>query len=79
MIRAAIDTAALLKMLYSSLLASITIAVIFAITVFGAIRAAEHRRANRNTAAVAYGALATVGVLVATGIVIYGLMLIARK
>jgi hypothetical protein len=79
MIRATIDTAALLKMLYSSLLASIAIAVIFSTTVLGAIRATDRRRANRNAAAAAYGALATVGVLLATGIIVYGLTLMARK
>jgi Na+/H+-dicarboxylate symporter len=79
MTQAAIDTAALLKMIYSSLLASIAIAVIFATTVLGAIRATDMRRANRNGAAAAYGALATLGLLLATGIVVYGLTLIARK
>ncbi len=76
---AAIDTAALLKMLYSSLLASITVAVIFATTVLGAVRAADKRRDNHNVVAAAYVVLAAVGVLLATGIIVYGLTLIARK
>jgi phosphate/sulfate permease len=76
---AAIDTAALLRMLYSSLLGSITVAVIFATTVLGAVRATDKRRANHNVAAAAYGVLAAVGVLLATGIIVYGLTLITRK
>ncbi len=79
MIQAAIDTAALLKMLYSSLLASITTAVIYSTTVLGAVRAIDKRRANQNVAAAAYGALATVGLLLATGIIVYGLTLVTRK
>jgi Na+/H+-dicarboxylate symporter len=77
--QAAIDTAALLKMLYSSLLASIAIAVIFSTVVLGAIRATDMRRANRNAAAAAYVTLAALGVLLASGIIVYGLTLIARK
>jgi hypothetical protein len=37
------------------------------------------RRAGRATAAAAYAALATVGLLVAVGVVVYGLILVAHK
>jgi heme/copper-type cytochrome/quinol oxidase subunit 2 len=77
--KAAIDTAALLKRVYSSLLASVTVAVIFSTTVLGAIRATDKRRDNQNVAAAAYGVLAVVGVLLATAIIVYGLTLITRK
>jgi hypothetical protein len=79
MTRAAIDTGALLKMLYSSLAASIGIAVIVSTAILGAIRAGETRRAHRRGAAAAYAALAVVGILLAAAIVGYGLVLIARK
>lgn len=79
MIRAAIDTTALLKMLYSSLLASISVAVVFSTAILGAIRASDMRRENRSAAAIAYAALATVGVLLASGVIVYGLVVIARK
>jgi hypothetical protein len=79
MTRAAIDTAALLKMVYSSLLASITIAVVFATAILGAIRASEMRRAHRGVAAVAYATVAVVGVVFAASVIVYGLVLITRK
>ena len=79
MTRAAIDTTALLKMLYSSLLASVVVAVVFSTALLGAIRASDMRREGRGVAASAYAVLAAVGGLVASGVVVYGLVLIARK
>jgi hypothetical protein len=79
MTRAAIDTAALLKMVYSSLLASVFIAVVFSTALLGAIRASDSRREGRGVAATAYAALAVVGVLLAGGVIVYGLVLIASK
>jgi predicted membrane channel-forming protein YqfA (hemolysin III family) len=79
MIRAAIDTTALLKMLYSSLLASVVVAVVFSTALLGAIRASDMRREGRGVTATAYAVLAAVGVLLAGGIIVYGLVLIARK
>lgn len=79
MIRAAIDTSKLLKMLYSSLLASIFVAVVFSTALLGAIRASDMRRAGRAVAATAYTVLAAVGLLLASGVIVYGLVLIARK
>jgi Na+/H+-dicarboxylate symporter len=79
MIPAAIDTTALLKMFYSSLLASLVVAVVFSTALLGAIRASDMRRAGRGGAAVAYAVLATVGVLLAGGVVVYGVVLIASK
>ena len=79
MMRAAIDTTALLKMVYSSLLASVFVAVVFSTALLGAIRASDSRRAGRDAAATAYAALAVVGVLLASGVIVYGLVLIARK
>ena len=79
MIRGAIDSGALLKMLYSSLAASIGVTVIFATAILGAVRASELRRANRSAAATAYAALATIGIALAVGIVVYGLVLVWHK
>jgi Na+/H+-dicarboxylate symporter len=79
MIRAAIDTTALLKMIYSSLLASVVVAVVFSTALLGAIRASDMRRAGRGVAATAYAVLAAAGLLVASGVIVYGLVLIARK
>ena len=79
MTRAAIDTTALLKMVYSSLLASVFVAIVFSTGLLGAIKASDSRRAGRGVAATAYAALAVVGVLLAGGVIVYGLVLIARK
>ena len=79
MTRAAIDTTALLKMVYSSLLASVFVAVVFSTGLLGAIKASDSRREGRGVAAAAYAALAVVGVLLAGGVIVYGLVLIARK
>src|SRR5205807_7965262 len=51
---AAIDTTALLKMVYSSLLASVVVAVVFSTALLGAIRASDMRRAGRGITATAY-------------------------
>jgi hypothetical protein len=79
MIRAAVDSGALLKMLYSSLAASIGVTIIFATAILGAVRASELRRANRSAAATAYAVLAVLGIALALGIVGYGLVLVAHK
>ena len=76
---AEIDTTALLKMLYSSLLASIFVAVVFSTALLGAIRATDMRRSGRGAAAAAYAVIAAVGVLLASGVIVYGLILITRK
>ena len=79
MIRATIDTTALLKMVYSSLLASVFVAIVFSTGLLGAIKASDSRRAGRGGPAAAYAVLAVVGVLLAGGVIVYGLVLIARK
>jgi hypothetical protein len=79
MISAAIDAGALAKMLYTSLLACIGVAVIFSFALFGAIRAFDMRRSHRSVAAAAYGTLATTGVIVIVAVVVYGLALVAHK
>jgi len=76
---AAVNVGSLVKMLYSSLVAGISVALIFSIVILGAIRSIDMRRANRGGASAAYAVLATFGILLATGVVVYGLVLIARK
>ena len=79
MIAALIDTGALAKMLYSSLIAGVSIAVVFSIAVLGATRSGDMRRAHRSGAATAYAVLAALGLILTTAIVVYGLILVARK
>jgi hypothetical protein len=79
MIHAAIDSGALLKMLYSSAIAGVTVTVVFSLAILGATRSSEMRRAGRTGAATAYAALAGVGLLAAAAIAVYGVILVAHK
>jgi hypothetical protein len=79
MIAAAINTHALAKMAYSSVVAGVGVAVIFSLAILGLARSGEMRREHRTAAAVAYSALAAAGLLLAAAIVMYGLTLVAHK
>jgi predicted membrane channel-forming protein YqfA (hemolysin III family) len=79
MIAAAINTHALIKMMYSSVLAGVAVAVVFSIAILGVTRSSDLRREHRSLAAAAYTGLAAVGLLLAAAIVIYGLTLVAHK
>jgi hypothetical protein len=79
MIVAAIKWTALAKMLYASLAAGLSVALIFAIAILGAVRSTDMRRTGRGRAAAGYAALAAVGVALALGVVVYGLILVAHK
>lgn len=79
MIAAAINTHALVKMLYSSVLAGVGVAVVFSVAILGMTRSSEMRREHRTGATAAYTALAAAGLLLTAGIVIYGLILVTHK
>jgi hypothetical protein len=79
MIAAAVNTHALAKMAYSSVVAGVGVAVIFSLAILGLARSGEMRREHRTAAAVAYSALAAAGLLLAAAIVMYGLTLVAHK
>lgn len=79
MILAAINTHALVKMLYTSVLAGVGVAVVFSVAILGATRSSEMRREHRTSAAAAYTALAAAGLIVAAAMVIYGLVLLVHK
>jgi Na+/H+-dicarboxylate symporter len=76
---AAVNFTALAKMLYSSLIAGIGVALIFSVVILGAVRSSDMRRLGRGTAAAAYAVLASVGLVLAIGVVVYGLILVAHK
>lgn len=79
MIDAAVNVGSLLKMLYASLAAGIGVAVIFSVVILGTVRSSDMRRSDRAGAATAYAVLAAVGLVLATGVVVYGLILVAHK
>ncbi len=76
---ALVDAGALLKMLWASLLASTSVALVFSLVVFGATRASDLRRASRGGAATALAVMAIVALAVSIAIVVYGLTLVVRK
>ncbi|MGI8863173.1 MAG: hypothetical protein ACR2JH_02040 [Solirubrobacteraceae bacterium] len=76
---ALIDTGALLKLLYASLAAGVSVAVVFSLAVLGVTRSSDMRRSGRGAAASAYAALAVLALVLAAAIVVYGLVLMARK
>ena len=76
---AAINTHALVKMLYSSVVAGVGVSVVFSLAILGATRSSQMRRRHRTGAAVAFTALAATGLLLAVATVIYGLILVTHK
>jgi hypothetical protein len=79
MIAAAIDTGALLKMLYTSLGAGVAVTVVFSLAILGATRSSDMRRAGHTAPAIAYAALAGVGLILAAAIVVYGVFVVTHK
>jgi hypothetical protein len=76
---AAIDSGALFKLLYTSALAGVSVAVIFALAIFGATRAGDMRRAGRPDRAGGYAVLGTVALVVSIAIAVIGLVLVTHK
>jgi hypothetical protein len=74
-----IASSALLKMAYSSVIASVGAAIVFSLAILGAVRWSDMRRANRAGAAAAYATLAACALAASTAIVVYGLVLVAHK
>jgi hypothetical protein len=76
---AAVAGDALLRMLVSSLVAGVGVAVVFSFAILGVTRSSEMRRSQRRGPATAYAALAAVGLLISGAMVLYGLFLVAHK
>jgi hypothetical protein len=71
--------APLLKMIYSSLIAGVSVAVVFSIAVFGVIRSSDMRRANRGGASARYATVGLLALLATAAIAIIGLIVIIHK
>ncbi len=74
-----IDTHALVKLLYTSLVAGVSVAVVFSLAIFGAARSSDMRRAGHRGRASLYGAVGVLATGLSIGIVIFGLVLVAHK
>ncbi len=72
-------TAPLLKMVYSSLIAGLSVALVFSVAVFGVIRSSDMRRANRSSASARYATLGLVALLATAAIAIGGLIVVIHK
>lgn len=74
-----IATAALLRMIYASLIAGISVALVFSIAVFGVIRSSDMRRARRPAASARYATLGMIALLASAAIAIAGLVVVIHK
>jgi hypothetical protein len=74
-----LGAAALLKLVYSSLIAGLSVAVVFSIAVFGVIRSSDMRRANRIGASARYATLGLLALLATGAIAIIGLIIVVHK
>lgn len=72
-------TAPLLKMVYSSLIAGLSVALVFSIAVFGVIRSNDMRREDRSGASARYAVLGMVALLATAAIAVAGLVLVIHK
>jgi hypothetical protein len=76
---AVVNTHLLVRMLYTSLVAGIGVSLVFSVAVLGMVRAGDMRREQRPVAAASYAALGAVGVALTAALIVYGLILLARK
>jgi hypothetical protein len=74
-----LGTAPLLKMIYSSLIAGVSVALVFSIAVLGVIRSSDMRRAHRAGTSARYAALGLLALLASSAIAIAGLILVIHK
>ena len=76
---AAIDTGALLELLWVAPLAAIAVALCFSLVIVGVTKAGDCRRADHPRAASAYAALSVVATTLFLGGVLFGISVIASK
>ena len=75
---AAIDSGALLELLWVAPLAAVAIALCFSLVIVGVTKAGDCRRAERPRAASAYAVLSVVATALFLGVVLFGLSVIAH-
>lgn len=76
---AAIDTDALLELMWAAPAAVLTITIAYGLVINGATRAAEARRAGRAALAGAYAAVAFAGAALFLAAVVFGLVIMLSK
>jgi cytochrome c biogenesis protein CcdA len=70
---------ALLKVVWASAAATVGVTLVFSLAIVGATGLAESRRDGRPIAAIAFGLLAVVGLLVCAAAVVFGIALMVSK
>jgi hypothetical protein len=76
---AAINTHLLLRVFYTAFAAGVGASLVFSLAVYGIVRSTEMRREQRTAAAASYGLLGAVAVALTAGLIVFGLILLARK
>jgi predicted membrane channel-forming protein YqfA (hemolysin III family) len=76
---AAIDTTLLLRVLYTAFAAGVGASLVFSLAVYGLVRSNDMRREHRSLAAAGFALLGVVAVLLTVALVVFGLILLARK
>jgi hypothetical protein len=76
---AAVDTGALIEVVWASLLAGIGVTLAFSLIVLGSARSTAARRSGSGGAALAYGALAVLALGAFVAGVIFGLSIMLSK
>ena len=79
MIATIVDTTALWQTVLASAGAGIGVALVFSIAIVGAARFGELNRDGRTAAAIAFGLLAVVALLVTAGAIVVGVVVMASK
>jgi hypothetical protein len=74
-----VDGDALLKVVWTSLLAGIGVTTIFAVAILGGTRAIDASRGGRTVAAAAFGVLAAVALAGVAAAVVFGIVVMTQK
>ncbi|MCW3039805.1 MAG: hypothetical protein JWM31_1710 [Solirubrobacterales bacterium] len=79
MLATVVDGKALWQTVWTGALAGVGVCVVFALTILGAARSSDSRRAERSYASAAYAALAVLGAIGSLAIVAFGVTVITTK
>lgn len=77
--KSVIDWAALLNVLWASLLGGVGVTAVFSLTLLGATRAGDLRRDGRAAAATAYAVLSAVAGVVVLAALVFGVVVMTSK
>lgn len=73
-----VDVSQLAQVIYVALIAGVVLSLAFSLVIRGAVRAGEHRR-TRPVLAGAHALLATIGLLVVAGAIVFGVSVMLSK